>query len=343
MTTHKCSRDMCLPTNVSGPKIRCITCQNQCFLKCFGLEIDESMNGIKINLPNSTIWVEIATSQFSCCVVNPAPTELSTTQQKSSTTNSFDDKKTIINEMCEIKKILTDLKESSNQHSCELSEIKSSTTESNAMLKKTAEGNVMSHRLKANNNNNINGLLPPTTSTTNSPRTAKRRLNEIKTPNQTPKINANKLPKARTGTRDINIGPPPNMIEMANKPTFEKSIWISDLDPSVSIETLTDFITANTNMKNQNDFKCKLLVKKETDISKLRFISFKIDVKADDFEYLVDPSNWPKHVSVREFIKVEPVKLGAFINAAATEHTEKQRKLNTQKNEQVNNQSMEIN
>lgn len=341
MATHKCSRDGCPTTNVNGPKIKCITCQNQCYLKCFGLEIDESMNGIKINLPNSTMWVEIATSQFSCCIVNPAPNEMSPTQQNSSTTNDFDDKNTIINEMCEMKKILTDLKESNIQQSIELSEIKSLTTESNTMLKKTAEVDVMSRRLNQNNNNTT-GLLTPTASTTNSPRTAKRRLHETETPNQTPKINANKLPKARAGTREINIGPTPSLIQMTNKPIFEKSIWVSGLDPSVSIETLSDFITANTNLKNKDDFKCQSLVKKGTDTSKLRFISFKIDVKADDFEYLVDPCNWPKHVSVREFIKMEPVKLGQFINAAANAQAEKQRKIENQKNDPGNNQSMEI-
>lgn len=352
MTTHKCNRDTCPPANINGPKMKCIKCKNQCYLKCFGLNIDSTMNSIKIRLPNGIMWVELATSQFSCCDVNPPPTELSSNQQKpkqtitqTATVSELDKNHTMMNEMCEIKNLLNSIKVASDKNSNDLSEIKSSSTETVVLLKKATDRQIGSYRLAVNDHTmGTSGSTTPM-DPNNTPRTSKRRFDETKTPKQTPKINVNQLPKPIAGTRNVALGPTPaqrpnKSIEM---PTFEKAIWVSGLDPSVSIETMSDYITTNTKLVNKDDFKCHILVKKGADISKMRYISFKIDVKALDFDELIDSSNWPKHVSVREFVKMEPVKLGAFINTSLAEHTDKLRRVENQKNVQANAEQMDLN
>lgn len=97
---------------------------------------------------------------------------------------------------------------------------------------------------------------------------------------------------------------------------------------------MVDFVINNTDIKKKDDFKCFKLVKKDCDVSKLSYISFKIDIKAEFFEYLVNPNLWPKHVSVREFVKVQPVKLDQFVNKSFEDHIGKQRKLDEQKNQE---------
>lgn len=149
-----------------------------------------------------------------------------------------------------------------------------------------------------------------------------------------PKKMIDNLPKPVHGTRDINIGPPPAAKPSAapkpknDKPKFEKSVWISKLDPSVSVDMMNEFILANTELTEKTQFNVHKLVKKDADISELSNVSFKIDVNEQHFDMLLNPEMWPMYVAVREFIQVKPVQLGAFIHEALDplQSSNKQRK-----------------
>lgn len=338
MSLHKCNRENCPPANINGPSMKCAKCNNLSYLKCFGIDKDDVVdNALKAILVNDGLLrFEVAKCQFICCSGQSAPNEpKSTPKQKGRPPNrdqsasrqtqikDFIENNTILTELTNIKKVLSDLTTSSDQNLTELSSLKSTSIETNTMVKKLTEANQTVQVMDTMR------LSTPIRSSTS----IKRKLEQTQTPNQTPKINPNVLPKPREGTRDINIGPPTDFrrAETIAKPVLDKSVWVSGLDPSVSNETMIDFIVNNTNITNKDDFKCHKLVKKDSDVTKLSYVSFKIDVKEELFNYLVDPNIWPKHVSVREFIKIQPVKLSDFI-AGNQNQAGKQRKLDEQKN-----------
>lgn len=311
---------------------------------------------IKIVLPEGGILrVETSKCQFQCCG-NAQPTEPKshTTELKSSTRGKIASpltKQTLISDfsdtnlklsadIAEIKQVLSELKTSNNIVGADLITVKTTTNETNELVKKITENKTAS--VNQMDMNGINLLSTPNNFAFSGLRKAsafKRKLNDdANADNPSPKISSNLLPKAKEGTRDINIGPTPTYTRPNGginiKPLLEKSIWVSGLDPSVSSETMVDFIINNTDVKNKDDFKCFKLVKKDFDVSKLSYISFKIDIKAEFFDYLVNPNLWPKHVSVREFIKAQPVKLDQFVNKSSDDHIGKQRKLDDQKNQE---------
>lgn len=347
MSTHKCDRETCPPINANGPKMKCIKCNKVCFLKCFGIDLDNTMNSIKIKLPNCVFWIELATSQFNCCSFNTSSTEPLSSQQNKTNhhttidgnneTNDFALKNTIESEMANIKKMISELKTSSDETSVKLTEAKSFAVENNNLLKKATEDKFIPKQMSSFTRNlNANLNATPTSSLhTNSAR--KRTFQQTKTPNNEPKIGL-KIPQPIVGTSDACLGPPvkSRRSEIINRPPksiFDKEIWVSGLHPSVTSDDVSNYIVNNTNVTNNDDFKCTILVKKDCDMSKLSFVSFKVDVKTEHFDYFLTPSIWPKSVRVREFIKPEPVKLGAILTTQNAEHSEKHRKINEQKNE----------
>lgn len=156
-----------------------------------------------------------------------------------------------------------------------------------------------------------------------------REFGATASPNQTPRMTSKHMPKPRQGTRDITIGPPveSHQIDMQTKHIFDKEIWVSGLHPSLTANDMCDFIVNNTDVSSKDDFKCTISVKKDCDVSKLSYVSFKLDVKDSQFDHLMEPSTWPKTVRVREFIKHEAAKLNEL-----TKHAEKQWKIDEQKN-----------
>lgn len=96
----------------------------------------------------------------------------------------------------------------------------------------------------------------------------------------------------------------------AEKPKFEKAVWISRLGTSVTEDIVRDYITQNTSVSNCSVHK---LVKKDRDLSTLNFISFEIAVNETDFAVLNDKNVWPANVMVREFVEIKPQTLGDFM------------------------------
>lgn len=163
------------------------------------------------------------------------------------------------------------------------------------------------------------------TNTTTTPVTGKRERektnpNEIVLiDNKTSKtISTVKIPTPKHGTKDVVIGEKPKLsspqlqrrsnMNMLNR--LNKSIRVAGLHPSVTVEKLTEYIAQNTPITEKSKFHCRLLVKKEQDLEMLSFVSFKVDVAAEDFTTLMNLEHWPDYVSIREFIRVEKPKQG---------------------------------
>lgn len=347
MPPHKCNREDCPRENINGPKLQCTTCNNWCYLMCFGLKMDSLDADYKIILPKgATLSVELATCSFDCCSVKtsstePIPTKTNRTTPATQKAND-DENHTIMSEINNIKHMLSDLKIMTDANNTNLLEITSTCIETNGLVKNVTEREFASEPTTSSmvDANNIALTTPSSRTILNANRTtAKRRLEQSKTPKPkpNPRFDAKNAPRAKTGTREINIGSPPETrpTVTVNKPVFEKSIHVSGLAKSVTVETMNEFILGNTNIKNQDYFKCHRLVKKDADISKWRYVCFKIDVTNEHYDHLIDPNTWPKYVAIREFVETQAVNLGNFVNSGS-ERAAKQQKM-ASKNQEASN------
>lgn len=79
---------------------------------------------------------------------------------------------------------------------------------------------------------------------------------------------------------------------------------MSKFNPETSVEEIIEHIVTETSVKDKKLFRCIKLVKKDQDISKLSWVSFKIDVVAEHFDELMDSSNWGDDNLIREFIHI---------------------------------------
>lgn len=133
---------------------------------------------------------------------------------------------------------------------------------------------------------------------TEASQTPKRRRQETIVPS----IVKKNAPPAKTGTKSSACGlavvPKPAQKE---KPQYSKAVWVSRFAPDTTIETITDYIRTETHVNDESPFMVHKLIKKDQDLSTLKFVSFKIMVNDDNFEILMDPDVWPHGILVREF------------------------------------------
>lgn len=128
-----------------------------------------------------------------------------------------------------------------------------------------------------------------------------------------------KIPTPKQGKKDLQIGLPLNISERRIVPRnvnpLTKSIWISPFHPTTTPEQLESHIIEHTEIKDKSKFKCTKLVKKEQDVTKMSFVSFKIDVIPEAYDIVFNEEIWPKRTEMREFVKMAPPKqtLGDFV------------------------------
>lgn len=353
---HKCDRDKCPPANVNGQKAKCTSCGKLCYLKCFGIERSdniENMETIRIKLKDGGwLYALMPCTAFICCddsssgdmkpMLKVPTTNTRGTSKSRQTKSDNSENPKILAELAEIKQMIS-LLNGSNENDTKIlsdvqnvtNEIKTTTNETNEIVKKCAEPTNM-------NTTNEMELDKPSSAQSfasivreqRNVVTIKRKLEVLEKNNKRAIEN---LPPPMEGTGDINIGPPTLRINPLNrKTTFEKAVWVSGLDPSVTIEEMNEFIMKNTEVKENDKFECHKLVKKDCDTSKLSYISFKIAVNAEHFQHLLNPQIWPKYVSVREFLQLNKPKLGDFSNTTASspnaQNHAKLRKIGSAKN-----------
>lgn len=105
--------------------------------------------------------------------------------------------------------------------------------------------------------------------------------------------------------------PKPN-INRDNKPKFEKALWVSRLNPATTNDDVIAYITSNTSIIDKERISVHKLVKKDIDLSTLKFVSFKVEMNADDLTVLNDSNLWPENVQVREFMQAPKNVLGNY-------------------------------
>lgn len=91
------------------------------------------------------------------------------------------------------------------------------------------------------------------------------------------------------------------------KPKLTKSVYISRLQPSVTVDGLKLYLHTQIKDLDESQMSIRMLVKKDQELSELSFISFSISCTENLFSQLNSPSFWPSHIKMREFIN-EPRK-----------------------------------
>lgn len=217
------------------------------------------------------------------------------------------------NELENIKELLQTIKNATDANTAEIAEIKSLSTKTEASVKKVTEqsaatsqqtpqmGAAMSY-VKAFR---ANALSKAATETPNSTRKRKRIESPI-----TSKMN---LPTPKIGTKSsasgLSVVPKPNR-NNEDKPKFEKALYVSRMHPMTTCEEITAYITSNTTVTVPSRFSVHKMVKKDADLSSLKFVSFKIELNIDDLDVLDDANLWPEGVIVREFKPAPKNELG---------------------------------
>lgn len=82
-----------------------------------------------------------------------------------------------------------------------------------------------------------------------------------------------------------------------------KYLYVSRIHPTVSPDSIRDYICGKLVGSSKDDVDCKLLLSKDRVIDNtLTFISYKIGLKVADFNILNNSDMWPPGVIIREFI-----------------------------------------
>lgn len=159
------------------------------------------------------------------------------------------------------------------------------------------------------------------------------------------------VPSPKQGTKNIQIGKPVELkITRKVAPkiinSLSKSLWVSGFHPDTTNEEIENYIIENTTVTDRTKFRCSKLVKKDQDVSKMSFISFKIDVSPEDFDIISQPEYWSQNVKISEFIKMTPPKptLNQFMPPSSSESSSPERdakmKKTNERNEIPNNKEL---
>lgn len=333
--SHICERDKCSPKAVHGPTTRCIKCLRTFYLLCFGFP-KCGTNAVKTKFafdshfacdPNSIVFtcgacdavflddavnhsmettrknIQPITTTASPSAPNRTnaihltPTAYSTSDNDNPISNA-----TLKKEIMTINSMLKSVKQSLNIHTDDLSSIKQLSTDIYQSVnhsKPSPIGNIPVQSSSVPQSIPFSQIMQDQRTTNRN--SMKRSAAAMKTPtNDKPK----QLPAPKLGTRTSKSNLKIASVQ-AQKPKFDKSIHVSRIDKSVSLDMINDYIAQNSQLKPSDDFRCTLLVKKDKDINSLSFISYKIDVNSVHFAELIDVNFWPEGAYIREFIPQE--------------------------------------
>lgn len=100
------------------------------------------------------------------------------------------------------------------------------------------------------------------------------------------------------------VEPIPAKFGQANRPTFAKAIFITRLDPMVTVEKVMNYISSKGVDVGKTSIDCRKLVKLNQDLNELSFCSFKLSTNEELYSTLINPSFWPSSVGIRDFVQV---------------------------------------
>lgn len=303
---HKCNRDTC------KPETNCIKCKSLCYLGCFGFDAGATVNGQETlkaaSLDGAAFSVFASCMVFSCCGSVITSTE-QTKAMKMPTARSTSrgrptNEQTMLNDLKAIKEMLTTIQSATEKNTTDIAEIKSLSTKTDANMQKVTESNsenaspaLQYHR----------GFLKRGLEKANGTPNGKRTRSNTPV-RETPRPKPN-VPASKVGTKQdaSGLSVVPKIVRARDdKSKFEKALFVSRLLPTTTADGVVNFVTANTSVNGKERMNVHKLVKKGVDESTLDFVSFKIEVSADDLIILNDPNVWPEGVLVREFVPSAP-------------------------------------
>lgn len=326
---HKCNRDDCPAENINGSKAKCIKCGNLCYLKCYGLGKSENIENteiVKILLPNgSSMFAFLPFCAFVCCADSMSNVELRKVMKIPKATRSTSRSRqtteisTVISELNEIKGLISGIKDKSTEihDDTQLLVSKSIEPKVTAQTKQITSSNFSLHNTPKTSfaRNTVNSFADAVRNY-RPPTSAKRQRTEDSPKPFIPPVKNVKFdaPKPKMGTKTLStrlhVVAKPQRIE---KQKFSKAIWVSGFEPATTPEEIVEYIESETPVSDKSKFNVHKLVKKDMDVSSLRFVSFKIEVNEEEFVVLCNPDMWQENVMVREFLQNN--RLGDFFPA----------------------------
>lgn len=314
MTRKGCSRDDCPPANVKAEfTVKCFNCNCDIHLPCIGI----ALNASKILVPNI---------RFIC---DPCIDDDKTSKEQNDLNTSVGatpkpERPTIRNIMNEVSQLRSIIEDTHDK-------VKLIDDKTTIIAKST---DVLANRalrppLQQPIGNNSPGVSTPfrnrpqksgpsfadvIRSNQNESRSTQKRRNSADNGNAS-KVQKVDVPKPKTGTKPatskLNVIKPIVKPTATAKPTFDRAIWVSRLNPLMEPSEIIDYIVSETPVTDPSKFNVQKLVKKGTDLGTLKFVSFKIEVNEDDYKILIEPDMWPEDVAMRPF--VENKKFGDFL------------------------------
>lgn len=321
-TQNKCSRDDCKPQYIR-PELTtsCADCRCEIHLPCIGIQLKVA----QIASPNVRIFCNDCVSKLSNAAPNTTPkTTPKTTQKKtpnitSKSTPKKNDIETIANEMRELKKLIVKNGDKLNAIDGKASVLLEKVTSERSLV--SIDSSTIPTTIPLPQISPFCGFTPRSAKQVRKPVNKPQELQKM--PNfsyadaarqndfqmsakrkRTDIMNAEKFaPKAKSGTKlnscGLSVVSKPKRDE---KPKFDKAIWVSRFNRDTTVEEITDYILTETNIDDKSMYTVHKLVKKDCDLTTLKFVSFKIQVNEDNFAILMDPDMWPEGILVREFV-----------------------------------------
>lgn len=118
-----------------------------------------------------------------------------------------------------------------------------------------------------------------------------------------------------------------NAVSLSKPPTVKtqrpilKSIYVSRIENTVTADDLVEYIKQNIPDVNENNFNVRMLVKKDQQIDKLSFVSFRVSCTPDLYAKIFVSSFWPNHVQIGEFFdnpRPKRQELGDFMSVKSS-------------------------
>lgn len=143
----------------------------------------------------------------------------------------------------------------------------------------------------------------------NSRKSGKRRCPDD-SPTSTPKIQFKNrvLVPGTAGNVDHGLGDSVSVNKTKRTSPYAhlvKSIYISRLQPTVTIEKITDYVKKKMPELKTNDISLRMLVKKDQKLDELTYISYRLACTEELYSKFMESEFWPAHVMIGEFIERE--------------------------------------
>lgn len=324
MTRHKCS-DKCPSAARNGPKIKCCKCNTVCHLQCFDFEMGskvDSQDTEKITTNGFSFTTFLSTMAFSCCTealsaaeqraALKIPTVARSVSKSRSKSNECD--QLLTNELNTIKEMLKSIEIATTANTAEIAEIKSMTAKTDASIQKVSEQSATSNQLQFNGTPKMSPALSyvnafrsrATSKAFNSPNNKRKRTDSIERPKM-------KFPEPKVGVKvnvnGLSVVPKQNRND-DDKQKFLKALYVFGLAPTTTNEHVANYIAENTPVTDLSKFKVHKLVKKNTDETQLKFVSFKVEMNNEELDVLDNVDWWPEGIRVREFQVIPNNELG---------------------------------